>query len=333
MQSNQIQRRLFVAALGSTLSLAAAARAQERRAPVIGFLSGRSQADSAYLLAVFEDSIYDAGFDPTRRVIIRSRWADGQYDRLPGLARELVALPLDLLVAVAGESTVQAAREAADKNLPFIFVTGRDPTELGLVKSLARPGGHTTGVVLRTLAIGPKRLDLLRQIVPNSAMFGILANPTFPQSAYQVHELEEASRALSLPLQVVQASEETQLAAAFDTLVRKGVGALLVTADPFYDVVKGRITSLAAERRLPSIYHHREYPAAGGLMSYGINLLDVYRLLGDYAGKILKGASPATLPIQQLDRIEFILNVRTAKHLGLQVPNTLLAFANELISE
>jgi putative ABC transport system substrate-binding protein len=333
-----VWRRSFLPLLsGATASVFVAAHAQRPRLPTIGLLSTRSHIDSAYLVSSFENGVYSAGFDQTVRVIIESRWADGRYDRLPALATELVSRHVDVLVAVGGEPSVMAAKKAAGTDtplvfaMPFLFVVGNDPVELGLVQSLGRPGGSATGLVIRTLAIGAKRLDLLRQVVPPTTAFGALVNPNFPQAAFQRRELAEAGRSLNRDIHFVNATTENEVEPAFDELVKQGAGALVVTADPFFDMVRRQIVALAAERHLPAIYQHREYTLDGGLMSYGINLTNVYRMLGSYAGQVLRGIAPSNLPVQQMDDVEFVLNLKTARLLGLQVPSTLTAFANALI--
>lgn len=332
-----MRRRTFLSSFGSAVAASAGAQAQLAYVPVIGVVSTRSLRDSAYLIAGLEEGVYEAGFDAQRRIKIESRWADGRYDRLPELASELVRRRVDVLIALGGEPSVLAVKKAAAKEgarrfaMPFLFIVGNDPVQLGLVESLARPGGDATGLVIHTLAIGPKRLDLLRQVVPKGTTFGALLNPDFPAAGFYRRELEEAVRSLGVTVHFAEATREDQLVDAFGTLTKQGVGALLVAPDPFFDMVAAQIAALAADRRWPALYHHREYPMAGGLMSYGVNLSDVYRTIGVYAGKILKGESPADLPVQRVDKIEFVLNLRTARALKLQVPSALTAFASELI--
>jgi putative ABC transport system substrate-binding protein len=332
-----LRRRSFLPGLGAMLVAPASVRAQTTRLPTVGILSTRSFRDSAYLVDALERGIYEAGFEELRRVKIQSRWAEGRYARLPELANELVRARVDVLAAVGGEPSVLAARKAAARDaprrfaMPFLFVVGNDPVELGLVESLARPSGDATGLVIHTLAIGPKRLDLLRQVVPAGTTFGALLNPDFPAALFYRRELEEAVRSLGLTIRFAEASNENQLTTAFDALAQQGVGALLVQPDPFFDMVGPQLVALAAARRWPALYHHREYTMAGGLMSYGINLSDVYRTIGRFAGLILKGEAPSDLPVQRLDNIEYVLNLRTARALGLKVPPALTGFANELL--
>lgn len=312
-------------------AVAGAARAQQRQPRVVGFLSTRSHMDSAYLASLFERGVYDAGFDESRRVKIETRWADGRYDQLPRLASDLVAQQVDVLAALGGEPAVVAARQAAGTSMPWLFVVGRDPVEMGLVKSLGHPGGNATGLVIHTLVLGPKRLDLLRQMAPKADIFGALVNPKFPQAAFERRGLEEGAQSIGRRIHFATASQENELKPAFDLLIEQGVKALVVTPDPFFDMVRGQIVALAADRRLPAIYQHREYAVDGGLMSYGLDLRAVYRKLGSYAGKVLMGNSPANLPVERMDRIEFAINLKTARSLDLQVPDSLAAFAEEII--
>ena len=280
---------------------------------------------------MFERGLYDAGFDATRRVRIEARWAEGHYDRLPKLANELIGRGVDVLAALGGEPSVVAAKEAAGTATPLLFVVGRDPMELGLVKSLGHPGGNATGIVTHTLVLGPKRLDLLRQVAPETKIFGALINSKFPQAPFEKRGLEEATSSLGLDIHFAYASSASQLKPAFETLVTQGASAIVVAPDPFFDMARTQIVALAAELRLPAIYQHREYPIDGGLMSYGMDLRAVYRTLGSYAGRIVMGASPASLPVQRLDKIEFVINLRTARSLGLQMPSALAGFADEVI--
>jgi len=325
------RRDLFRLLTSGTFAAAIEARAQPARVPVVGLLSSRSPQDAAYLVSQFESGLYEAGFDATRRIRVEARWAEGHYDRLPKLASELVGRRVDVLAAVGGEPSVVAAKQAVGTTTPFVFIAGRDPVELGLVESLRHPGGNATGVVIHTLVLGPKRLDLLRQVTPNTKVFGALINSKFPESPFAKRDLEEAASSLGLGIVFAYASSASQLKPAFVTLVTQGASALVISPDPFFDMARHQIVALAAELRLPAIYHHREYAIDGGLMSYGIDLRAVYRTLGSYAGKIVMGAPPASLPVQRLDKIEFVINLRTARSLGLQVPDALIGFADEVI--
>jgi len=331
------RRTLFCSFGGAMVAVSSNVRAQPAQVPVIGLLSTRSLRDSAYLVSAFEDGVYEAGFDASRRVKIESRWANGHYDRLPALAADLVHRHVDILVALGGEPSVLAAKKAAARDaprrfaMPFLFVVGNDPVEFGLVKSLARPDGDATGLAIYTLAIGPKRFEILHQVVPRGTQFGTLLNPNFPAAEFYRHELAEVARSFGQTMHFAEATREDGLMPAFDALTKQGVGALIVAPDPFFDMVGAQLVTMAAERRWPALYHHREYTVAGGLMSYGVNLSDVYRIMGTYAGKILKGEAPADLPVQRLDKIEFVLNLRTARALGLTIPPSTLARADEVI--
>ena len=333
-----MRRRTFLSSLGTAAVASVGVQSQPAHVPVIGVVSSRSLRDSAYLIAGLEEGVYEAGFDAERRVKIEARWADGRYDRLPELAGDLVRRRVDVLIALGGEPSVLAVKKVAAKEaarrfaMPFLFVVGNDPVQLGLVESIGRPGGDATGLEMDTLAIGPKRLDLLREVVPRgTTTFGALLNPKFPAAGFYRRELEEAARSLGLSVHFAEAARGHQLVDAFDVLAKQGIGALLVAPDPFFDMVAAQIVTLAAHQRWPALYHHREYPQAGGLMSYGVNLSNVYRTMGVYAGKILKGEPPAELPVQRVDKIEFVLNLQTARALGLTIPPSILARADEVI--
>jgi putative ABC transport system substrate-binding protein len=298
--------------------------------PVIGFLSSRSPGDSAYLVVAFRKGLSEVGYDDGQNVAIEFRWAEGRYERLPALAADLVNRQVAVLVAVGGEPSALAAK-AASSTIPLVFTTGGDPVKIGLVASLNRPGGNATGVSLLTTAPESKRLGLLHELAPSAALIGVLINPNYQEAEAQSRELQEAARSIGQRLHIVNAKNDEELESAFATLVQERANALLVSADPFFDTKRDRIIAFAARYRLPAIYQFRDYAVAGGLMSYGISITDGYRQVGIYTGQILKGAKPAELPIQQSVKFEFVINLKTAKALGLTVPPTLLARADEVI--
>jgi putative tryptophan/tyrosine transport system substrate-binding protein len=263
-------------------------------------------------------------------VAIEFRWAQGQYDRLPALAVDLVGRRVAVLVAVGGEPSALAVK-AATSTIPTVFTTGGDPVKIGLVASYNRPGGNATGVSLLTTVAESKRLGLLHELAPNAAVAGVLINPNYQEADAQARELQDAARAIGLRIHILYAKNEGELESAFAMFVQERIDALLLSADPFFDTKRDRIVAFAAQHRLPAIYQFREYALAGGLISYGISLPDGYRWVGNYAGQILNGAKPADLPIVQSIKFELIINLKTAKALGLDVPDKLLALADEVI--
>jgi len=328
-----MRRREFIAFLGGTAAmhpLLAYAQQPPSGPLVIGYLSSRSLADSRALVAAFRKGLGEAGYIEGQNVAIEYRWADGQYDRLPKLAAELVQRGVTVLVTTGGEPSALAAK-AATSTIPIIFTTGGDPVKVGLVESLNRPGGNATGISLLTTAPESKRLGLLRELVPGTKVVGILINPNYQEAEAQAGELRNAAGAIGQRLSIAFAKNDGELELAFQALVREAADTLLVASDPFFDTRRDRILSFAAQNRLPAIYQFREYAIAGGLMSYGINLPDGYRQVGIYAGEVLKGAKPADLPIVQSIKFEFVINMKTARTLGLEFPAMLLARADEVI--
>ena len=298
--------------------------------PVIAFMSGRSPADSSYLVAAFRQGLAEAGFVEGQDIAIEFRWAQGDYSRLPALARELVTRKPAVLVGVGGDVSAVAAKQASS-TLPIVFGMGGDPVRAGLVESFNRPGGNATGFTLLTNEMEPKRLGLLHEVVPGVALVGALLNPNFPPAMGQLMALEEAARAIDQRLFVSKASNDTELATAFATLLQQRVGTLLVAADPYFDTRSAQITAFASQNRLPALYHFREYAVAGGLISYGPRVVDGYRQAGLYVGRILKGAKPADLPVVQPTTFELVINMTAAKALGIAIPASILARADELI--
>ena len=281
-------------------------------------------------MAAFHEGLGEAGFVEGKNVTIEYRWALGRYDRLPALATDLVKRDVAVLVAVGGDVSAVAARQATS-TIPIVFGTGSDPVDAGLVASLGRPGGNATGYSLVTNDLEPKRLGILHDLVPNAAVIGVLLNPNFPPAASQLAALENAAQVIAQRLAVFRASNDTELDASLASLVEQRVGALLVTADPYFATQRDRIVAFAAQNRLPAIYQFREYAVAGGLISYGPRITDAYRQAGLYTGQILKGAKPADLPIVLPTKYEFVINLKAAKALGLTIPSGLISFADEVV--
>ena len=293
-------------------------------------MSGRAPADSAHLVVAFQQGLAEAGFTDGQNVKIEYRWAEGDYDRLPALAADLVSRNVAVLVGVGGDVSALAAKRATTTT-PVVFGMGADPVKAGLVTSFNRPGGNVTGFTLWTSEMESKRLGLLRELVPAVPLIGILANPQFPPTMQEVDDLELAAKGVNQRLLVARADNDAELDVALTSLVQQHAGAVLVTAAPFFDTRRDRIVQFAAQNRLPSIYHFREYATAGGLISYGPNVVESYRNAGGYVGRILKGEKPADLPILQPTKFDFVINLKTANTLGLTVPPMLLAEAGEVI--
>ena len=330
-----MNRREFITLIGGAAAAPSMfwprlASAEQATMPVIGFLSSRSPAESSHLVAAFRAGIQAGGYVEGQNVAIEYRWAEGQYDRLPALAADLVRRGVAVLATTGGEPSALAAK-AATSTIPIVFTVGGDPVKIGLVASLNRPGGNATGVSLLTTVPEAKRLGLLYELVPNAALIGVLINPNYQGAEAQSREVQDAARAIDRRIEIATAGNDRQLEAAFGTLVQQHADALLVGADPFFGTRRDRIIALAAQFKLPAMYQFRDYPVAGGLMSYGINITDGYRQVGVYTGQVLKGAKPADLPIHQSIKFEFIINLKSAKALGLQIPDKLIALADEVI--
>jgi putative tryptophan/tyrosine transport system substrate-binding protein len=325
-----MRRREFITLLGGVaISWPLAARAQQTM-PVIGFMSSRSPEDSVHLLEAFRRGLKEGSFVEGQNVAIEFRWARGDYSKLPAFAADLVSRRVNVLTAVGGDPSPHAAKRATS-TIPIVFGMGGDPVSDGLVESFNRPGGNETGVTLLTNLMEPKRLGLLRELAPGVSLIGALVNPNFAPAARQQQQLEEASRASNQRLVFAQASTDDELEAAFASLVREDAGALLVAADPYFDTRRDRIVAFAARQRLPAIYQFREYAVAGGLLSYGVNITEVYRQFGVYTASVLKGAKPADLPVQQPTKFELVINLKTAKALGVKISDNLLSLADEVI--
>jgi putative tryptophan/tyrosine transport system substrate-binding protein len=325
-----VRRRELITLLGGAAAWPLAARAQQAAVPVVGFMSGRSVDDSTRIVSAFLQGLADTGFIEDRTVKIEFRWANGDYDKLPAFAADLVSRKVAVLVGVGGDVSAVAATKAT-KTIPVVFGMGGDPVKAGLVASFNRPGGNVTGYTLWTSEMESKRLGLLRELVPGVSLIGILVNPSFPATEQELQGLEPAAKAVNQPLFVARANNDIELDAAFASFVEQRVGAFLVTAAPFFDTRQDRIVGFAAQRRLPAIYQFRQYAAAGGLISYGPDVAESYKSAGTYVGRILKGEKPADLPVMQPTNFDFVINLKTAKALGLTVPPTLLAEAGEVI--
>ncbi len=325
-----MQRRAFITLIGGAAAWPLVVRAQQATMPAIGWMSGRSPEDSAHLLAAFRDGLRESGFIEGQNLVIEYRWARGDYGRLPGLASELVSRGIHLLAGVGGDPSASAAKQATS-TIPIVFGMGGDPVKAGLVESFNRPGGNATGYTLLTNQMESKRFGVLHQFVPGVALTGVLLNPNFPPAARQLVEIEAAARMIAQRFFLAKASNDAELTAAFASLVGRRIGALHVGADPYFDTRRDRIIAFAAENRLPAIYQFREYAVAGGLVSYGPSITDGYRQGGVYAGRILRGARPADLPVVQPTKFELVINLKTANALGLAVPNAMQLLADEVI--
>jgi putative tryptophan/tyrosine transport system substrate-binding protein len=326
-----MDRRTFISAVAcGVIAPPLIAHAQQQVLPVVGFLSSRSPGESATHSAAFRQGLSDTGYLDGQNISIKYRWAKGDYERLPGLASELVSLGVTVLVAVGGTPSALAAK-AATATVPIVFLIGDDPAKIGLVASWNRPRGNLTGVTFATSELGAKRLGLLYELVPNAGVSAFLLNPNFQESGSQAQDIQAAARSLGRRLLVLRASTEREIASSFATLSRERVSGLVVENDPFFDSQRNQLLELAARNAVPAIYHIREFPAAGGLMSYGASLVDAYRQVGIYAGRILKGANPADLPVEQPTKFELVINMKTAKALGLTIPQSLLLRADEVI--
>jgi putative tryptophan/tyrosine transport system substrate-binding protein len=317
-----MRRREFISGLGASLAAPRAARAQQPPVPVIGFLSSGSPGPFAQMLAAFHQGLRDGGYVEGQNVAIEYRWAEGHYDRLSTLAADLVRRRVAVIAATGGTPSARAAK-AATTTIPILFVAA-DPVHDGLVASLNRPGGNATGVSVFSAELAPKRLQLLRELVPKAGKIVVLTNPASMDDA-------EAIKHAGLPLLTITVEAESDFEPAFVQAAQQGVEALLVTADPFFNSRRARIVALAARHSLPAAYPWREYVEAGGLMSYGTSLTGTYRQVGQYASRVLKGDKPAELPVMQPIKFELVINLITAKALGLTVPETLLATADEVI--
>jgi putative ABC transport system substrate-binding protein len=324
-----MKRREVIALLGAAAAWPLAARAQQPGMPVVGFLVAGSSAANRQQVTAFGEGLKDAGYVNGQNVTVEYRFLEGQFDRFPALISELVRRPVSAL-AVTSLAGARAAKQAAG-TIPVVFSVGEDPVAAGIVESLNRPGGNLTGVYQFTTGLEAKRLGLLHEMVPRAATIAVLVHPNFSSAEIQLRDVQEAAPRLGVRLVVVRANAESEFEAAFATLVRERAQALLVCASPFFNARRQQLVVLAARHALPAIYEWRDFAEAGGLMSYGTVLADAYRQAGVYTGRVLKGARPADLPVVQAARFEFVINLSTAKALGIDVPPTLSARADEVI--
>jgi putative tryptophan/tyrosine transport system substrate-binding protein len=323
-----MRRREFIIFVGCTAAWPLAARAEQSAIPVIGFLSAASPQPFAKYVSGFRTGLKETGYIDGQNVTIEFRWADGDYDRLPEMAADLVRRKVAVLVSSGGAPSIMAAK-AATATIPIVFTIGSDPVQLGFVTSLGRPGGNITGVNFFGSAMESKRLGLLRAVVPGVQLIAVLLNPN--RQSYQKRDVEEAAHAIDQQIELLSASNESEIDAAFATATQLRAGAMLVSGDPFFNSQRDKIVALAARHAIPTIYEQREHALAGGLMSYGTNLSEAYRQAGVYAGRILKGEKPGDLPVVQSTKFEFVINLKTAKALGIEVPPNLSAQADEII--
>jgi putative tryptophan/tyrosine transport system substrate-binding protein len=326
-----MKRREFITLLGGAATMwSVAARAQQPGMPVIGFLGGGSPDAFAHVVAAFRQGLYETGFAEGQNVTIEYRWAEGQYDRLPALVADLIRQKPAVIVATGGDVGVRAAKKATT-TIPIVFTSGSDPVAAGFVSSLNRPGGNVTGVSLFVSVLEGKKLELLRELVPTAAVIGFLLNPNNPRADVDTADMQAAARALGKQLVILKAGSENDFDAVLTNLAQQPVDALVVHTEPFFLSRRDHLVELAARYSIPTIYGLREFAAAGGLISYGTKLSDSYRQVGIYTGKILKGEKPADLPVQAPTKYELVINLKTARALGLDVPPSILARADEVI--
>jgi putative tryptophan/tyrosine transport system substrate-binding protein len=324
-----MNRREVVAGLvGAAAWPASAARAQHAAMPVIGFLNAGAPDGYAPMAAAFRQGLKEAGYNEAQNVTIEYRWADGHYDRLPAMAADLVRRQVAVIFT---NSPGLVATKAMTTTIPIVFATAGDPVELGFVAALNRPGGNITGVTQLSVEVASKRLQLMHELVPMATTIAVLLNPTYPSAETQLRDMRAAARTLGLQVPVLRASNDREINDAFATLVQLRAGAFVISSDPFLNSRTKQLAALALRHAVPTIFQYREFAAGGGLMSYGGSIIESYRLAGLYTGRILKGEKPADLPVQQATKIELIINLKTAKALGLTIPETLLATADELI--
>jgi putative ABC transport system substrate-binding protein len=326
-----MRRRQLITLLGGAIAAwPIALRAQQPGMPVIGFLHAGSADSFARQVSAFHEGLKNGGYVEGQNVAIEYRWAEGRSDRLPMLAADLVRRQVAVIAAIAGNNPALAA-QAATKSIPIVFNTGADPVKSGLVPSLNRPGGNVTGVSVLLEELGPKTLGLLHEFVPKAKNIGVLVNPSNPEAEREVATMQEAAQSLGLQLHVIRTSTANEIDNAFPILVERGVGGLIVIADPLFGTRSAQLVELAARYRIPAAYYRREFAEAGGLMSYGTTSDEAYRQVGNYVARVLKGAKPADLPVIQVVKFEFIINLKAAKSLGIDIPPGLSARADDVI--
>jgi putative ABC transport system substrate-binding protein len=324
-----MKRRELLLVLGGAMTAVRGLRAQQKAMPVIGFLNIGLPGPNAPFVAAFHQGLSETGYVAGQNVAIEYRWAEGQYDRLPELAADLVGRKVDVIVT-GGTPGIRAAK-AATAAIPIVFLGGGDPVTAGLVASLARPGDNLTGVSFMSTELMPKRLELVSELVPRDGVIALLVNPNNSAAERIMRDVQEAARTKGVQLDILKAGTESEINTAFATLVKRQAGALVVSADPFFNSQREELVALASRHAVPAIYEWREFAEAGGLISYGPSLTAANRQAGIYAGKILKGAKPADLPVEQPTRFELVVNLNTAKALGLTVPPSILSRADEVI--
>jgi putative tryptophan/tyrosine transport system substrate-binding protein len=326
-----MRRRDFIILLAGAMGgWPSAVRAQQKAMPVIGYLNSGSPVSTAPGIAAFREGLSETGYVEGQNVAIEYRWAEGHYDRLPALAADLVGRRVHVIAIGGGEQPARAAKNATSK-IPIVFIGGGDPVGAGLVASLARPGGNLTGFTVLTAELMAKRLELVSELVPQARVIALLVNPSSSGAAPQIRDVEEAARTKRVQLHILKAGAEDEFETAFASLVEARAGAVLVGPDPFFFSRREQLVALAARHAVPAIYVQREFAAAGGLISYGTSLTGTWRQVGIYVGEILKGANPADLPVQQPTRFELVVNLKTARALGLAIPPSILARADEVI--
>jgi putative tryptophan/tyrosine transport system substrate-binding protein len=325
-----LRRRQFITLLGGSAAWPLAARAQQGAMPAVGFLHEGTSDARAHLAAAFRDGLSEAGFVDRRNVVIEYRWGQDQFDRVPALVAELVQRQV-AVIAIPGSATAALAAKAATSTIPIVFSVGSDPVKLGLVDSLNRPGGNITGINYFTQDLGPKRLGLLRELMPAGADVVVLVNPQSPITDSALKDLRAAADAVGQQFSVLHASNNQEIYAAFPAIAQRHAPALVIVTDPLFTSRRVQLVTLATRYAIPAIYTSREFTEVGGLMSYGTDLPNIYRQVGIYTGRILKGAKPSDLPVMQPTKFEFVINLATAKVLGLEIPTTLLARADEVI--
>lgn len=326
-----MKRREFITLIGSSAAAwPIATRAQRSVTATIGFLHVASAKPFGAVVEAFRQGLKETGYTEGRNLRIEFRWADGDYSRLRQLAAELVSVPVTVLVTGGGEASALAAK-GATSTIPIVCNMGEDPVKLGLVASMSRPGGNVTGVNILTAELAAKRIGLLHDLVPSASIIGHIVNPNFPPTATNIQEVEAAAHVLRLKIVLAKARTREEIDSAFASIRAKGAGGLLVGSDPFFNSLRDRFVALAARDGLPAIFEQKDFAVAGGLMSYGTSLTDAYRLMGTYAGRILNGAKPGDLPVVQSAKFELVINLKTAKALGLTIPSGLLSAADEVI--